>query len=170
MSFNIDQSEAATIHQSEKVPMAMFRSPHRISAKGSLSFMRCVSLTLTGLISAWRQGEAPSAILAEPLSSCVTILCLRQCKSRHLQVCEILKKYVRCDVVSDASHTCCCCLFLLLTVLPPNRSTSLTTKIKVSVRQQIYFLDSSNNKFHVCGNLCTKVYFFCIVNRKNTVD
>ena len=99
------------------------QSPHRISAGGSLLFMRCVSLTLTGLVSAWRWGEAPSAILAKPLSDCVTVLCLRQCKSRHLKVCEILKNTcyfqtnwtscilnwgVRCDVVSDAGHTCCC--------------------------------------------------------------
>ena len=69
-------------------------SPHRISAGGSLLFMRCVSLTLTGLVSAWRRGEAPSSILAKPLSECVTLFCLRQCKSTHLNVCEILKKYM----------------------------------------------------------------------------
>ena len=68
------------------------QSPHRISAGGSLLFMRCVSLTLTGLVSAWRRGEAPSAVLVKPLSDCVTVLCLRQCKSRHLKVCEILKE------------------------------------------------------------------------------
>ena len=38
--------------------------------------------------------EAPSAILAKPLSDYVTVVCLRQCKSRHLKVCEILKKYM----------------------------------------------------------------------------
>ena len=54
--------------------------------------MRCLSLILTGLISAWRRGEAPSAMLAKPLSDYVSVLCLRQCKSRHLKVCEILKK------------------------------------------------------------------------------
>ena len=70
------------------------QSPHRISAGGRLLFMRCVPLTLTGLVSAWRRGEAPSAILAKPLSDCVTVSCLRQCKSRHLNVCEILKKYM----------------------------------------------------------------------------
>ena len=37
-------------------------SPHRISAGGSLLFMKCVFLTLTGLVSARRRGEAPSAI------------------------------------------------------------------------------------------------------------
>ena len=62
-------------------PVASFtQAPHRISTGGSLLFMRCVSLTLTGLISAWRRGEAPSEILAKPLSDCVTALCLRQCK------------------------------------------------------------------------------------------
>ena len=54
--------------------------------------MRCVSLTLTRLVSVWRGGEGPSAILAKPLSDCVTALCLMQCRSRHLKVCEILKK------------------------------------------------------------------------------
>ena len=119
------------------------QSPHKISAGGSLLFMRCVSLTLTGLVSAWRRGEAPLAILAKPLSDCVTLFCLRQCKSRHLNVCEIKKKKtcnfqtnwifcilnwgVRCDVVSDAGHTCCCCSFLLLTFAPSNWRTSLTT-------------------------------------------
>ena len=126
-------------------------SPHRISAGGSSLFMRCVSLTLTGLVSAWRRGEAPWAILAKSLSDCVTVFCLRQCKSRHLNVCEILKNTcyfqtnwiscilnwgLRCDVVSDAGHTCCCCSFFLLTFPPPNWRTSLTTKIEVSVRQQ----------------------------------
>ena len=71
---------------------AVPQSPHRISAGGSLLFMRCVSLTLTGLVSAWRRGETPSAILAKPLSDCATALCLRQCKSRHLNVFEISKK------------------------------------------------------------------------------
>ena len=66
-------------------------SLHRISAGGSLLFMRCVFLTLTGLISAWQRGEASSAILAKPLSDCVTVLCLGQCKSRHLDVWGILK-------------------------------------------------------------------------------
>ena len=42
-------------------------SPHRISAVDSLLFMRCVSFTLTGLFSAWRRGEASSAILTKPL-------------------------------------------------------------------------------------------------------
>ena len=37
------------------------------------------------LISAWRRGQAPSAILAKPLSDCVTVFCLRQCKSRHFE-------------------------------------------------------------------------------------
>ena len=66
--------------------------PHRISAGGSLLFMRDVSLTLTGLISAWRRGEASSAILAKPLSDCVTVLCLGQRKSRQVKVCGILKR------------------------------------------------------------------------------
>ena len=72
----------------------MGQSPHRISAGGSLLFMRCVSLTLTGLVSAWRRGEASSAILAKPLSDYVSVFRLRQCKLRHLNVCEILKKYM----------------------------------------------------------------------------
>ena len=103
---------------------ASTQSPHRISAGGRLLFMRCVFLTLTGLVSAWRRGETPSAILAKPLSDCVTVLCLRQWKSRHLKVCEILKKKchfqtnwiscilnwgVRCDAVNDAGYTCSCC-------------------------------------------------------------
>ena len=107
---------------------AVAQSPHRISAGDSLLFMRCVSLTLTRLVSAWWQEEAPSTILAKPLSDCVTVFWLRQCKWRHLNVCGILKKMtcysqtnwiscilnlgVRCDVVSDAGHT----LFKISTV------------------------------------------------------
>ena len=41
-------------------------SQHRISAGGSLLSKRCVSLTLTRLLSAWRQGESFLAILAKP--------------------------------------------------------------------------------------------------------
>ena len=92
--------------------------------------MRSVSLTLTGLVSAWWRGEAPSAILAKPLLDCVTVFCLRQCKSWYLKVCEIWKntgyfqtnwisciinRGVRCDVVSDVGHTHCRHSFLLLT-------------------------------------------------------
>ena len=149
---NIQTSHVSVTEPSS--PMDYGQSPHRISARGSLLCMRCVSLTLTGLVSAWRREEAPSAILAKPLSDCVTVFCLRRCKSRHFHVCEILKKKnasyfqtnwiscilnwgVRCDVVSDAGHTCCCCSFLLLTFPPTNWRTSLTTKIEVSLRQQI---------------------------------
>ena len=74
-----------------KQALIWIHSPHRISAGGRLLFMRCVSLTLSGLISAWRRGEASSAILAESLSDCVTVLCLWQCKSRHLKVCGIFQ-------------------------------------------------------------------------------
>ena len=81
--------------QQPKASSQSYQSPHRISAGGSLLFMRCVSLTLTGLVSAWRRREAPSTILVKPLSDCVTVFCLRQCKSRHLNVCEILKKHMQ---------------------------------------------------------------------------
>ena len=66
-------------------------SPYRISAGCSLLFKRCVVLTLRRLISTWRRGDACSAILAKPLADFVTVLCLGQCKSRHLKVCIILK-------------------------------------------------------------------------------
>ena len=73
--------------------------------------MRCVSLTLTGLISAWRRGEASSAILAKPLSDYVAVLCLRQCKSRHLKVCEILKKYMLLSNKLNNLHSWLRCAF-----------------------------------------------------------
>ena len=99
-----------------------------------------------------QRGEAPSAILAKPLSDCVTILCLseamqlkafeslwnfekKKCYFQTNWISCILNWGVRCDVVSDADHTCCCCYFLL-TFPPPNWRTSLTTKIGVSIRQQ----------------------------------
>ena len=88
-----------------------------------------MSLTLTGLISAWRRGEVFSVILAKPLSDCVTVHCLGQCKSRHSEVCGILKRvcnfqtnwisyiltgtFVVC-AVGDAGSTCCCFELLLL--------------------------------------------------------
>ena len=87
---------------------------NRISAGGSLLFMRCVSLTLTGLIWAWRRGEASSAILAEFLSDGVTVLCLWQCKSRHLKVCGIFKRtcYFQTNGISYILNwdvRCLCC-------------------------------------------------------------
>ena len=100
-------------------------SPHKISAGGSLLFMRCVSLISTGLVSAWRREEAPWAILAEPVTDCVTVLCLRQWKQGIWKFVKFLKNTcyfqtnwiscilnwgVRFDVVSDAGHTCCCSL------------------------------------------------------------
>ena len=71
--------------------MPLHHAPHRISAGGSLLFMRCGSLTLTGLISTWPRGVASPANLAKPSLDCVTLLCLVPWKSRHLQVCRILK-------------------------------------------------------------------------------
>ena len=83
--------EAAQVILWSSLCVCSSQSPHRFSAGGSLLFMWCVSLTLTRLVSAWRRG-APSAILAKPLSDCVTLFCLRQFKSRRLNVCEIEKK------------------------------------------------------------------------------
>ena len=83
----------------------------------SLLFMRCVrcvSLTLT-FVKFWKN----------------------TCYFQANWISCILNWGVRCDVVSDAGQTCCCFLFLLLTFPPPNWRTSLTTKIEVSVRQQI---------------------------------
>ena len=90
------------------------QSPHRISAGGSLLFMSCVSLTLTGLISAWRRGEASSAILAKSLSDCVTVVCLGKYKSRHLKVCGIMKRafYFQTNGISYIINwdvRCLCC-------------------------------------------------------------
>ena len=74
------------------LPGAAPISTHNLCRRQLIINEVCVSLTLTGLVSAWRRGEAPSTILAKPLSDCVTVLCMRQCKSRHLKVCKILKK------------------------------------------------------------------------------
>ena len=160
--------------------------PHRISAGGSLLFMRCVSLTLTGLISAWRRGEASSEILAKPLSDYVTVLYPRQCKSRHLKVCEILEKntcycqtnWITCildwgvhfDVVSDAGHTCCCWSFLLVTFPPPNWRTSLTTKIESAFANKYNSLIQAIISFIFMEICAPKFIFFCVVNRKNIID
>ena len=72
------------------------------------------SLTLTGLISAWRRGKASSAILSKPLTYCVTVLCLGQCKSRHCKVCGIMKRtcYLQTNWISnilnwDVRYLCC---------------------------------------------------------------
>ena len=87
----------------------------RISAGGSLLFMRCVSsLTLTGLISARRRGQTSSAILAKSLSDCVTVLCLGQCKSRRFKVCGIMKRtcYFQTNGISYILNwgvPCLCC-------------------------------------------------------------
>ena len=94
---NIQTSHVSVTEPSS--PMDYGQSPHRISARSSLLFMRCVSLTLTGLVSAWWREEAPSAILAKPMSDCVTVFCLSQCKSTHFNVCEILKK--KCKLFSN---------------------------------------------------------------------
>ena len=74
--------------------------------------MRCVSLTLTGLISAWRRGEASLTILAKSLSDFVTVLCLGQCKSRHLKVCGIMKRtcYFQTNEISYILNKDVCCL------------------------------------------------------------
>ena len=129
----------------------MIHSPHRISAGGSLLFTRGVSLTFTWLISAWRRGEASSAILAKPLSDCVTVLYPGQCKSRHLNVWGILKmtcyfqtNWISCILNRDVR--CLCYRWRRFHVLlfwasssnctPLNWRTYLTTYIEVGVRQQ----------------------------------
>ena len=84
---------------------------HTESLPEAAYYSWCVFLTLTGLISAWRRGEASSAILAKPLSDYVTVLCLRQCKSRHLKVCEILKKYILLSNKLNNLHSWLRCAF-----------------------------------------------------------
>ena len=126
-------------------------SPHRISAGGSLLFMRCVSLTLTRLISAWRRGKTSSAIVAKSLSDCVTVFCLWQCKSRHLKVCGIMKRtcYFQTKEISYILYwdvRCLCCRWRWFHVLlfwasssncpSLNSRTSFATWIEVGVRQQ----------------------------------
>ena len=118
---NNRKKKVITCHNTCRVQY-LIHSPHRISAGGSLSFMRCVSLTLTGLISAWRRGEASSAILAKSLSDCVTVLCLGQCKSRHLKVCGIMKRtcYFQTNGMSCILNwdiRCLCCRWRWFQVL-----------------------------------------------------
>ena len=73
-SDTLSMNETHDLLWMQEVSLSGFpHSSHIISAGGSLLFMRCVSLTLTGLVSAWRRGEALSAILAKPLSDCVTV-------------------------------------------------------------------------------------------------
>ena len=102
----------------------IYHSPHR----GRLLFMRCVSLTLTGLIcKATRETCWPI-----PCHIVAPVICLGQWRWKHFKVFEILKttRYfqtngifsilnwdVRCNVVSDAGSTCYCCLLFFLTVL-----------------------------------------------------
>ena len=47
-----------------------------ISATGRLLLTRYVSLTLTGLLSAWRRGEPSLAMLAKSLSAYECVICL----------------------------------------------------------------------------------------------
>ena len=143
----------ALIYIEEKLIVAYRQnhSPHRISAGGSLLFMRCVSLTLTGLVSAWRRGEASSAILTKPLSDCVTVLCLGKCKSRHLRACGILKRtcYFQTNwifYILNWDVRCLCCRWHRFHVLlfwaspsscpPLDWITSITTQSEVGVRQR----------------------------------
>ena len=93
--------------------LANRHSPYIISTGGSLLFI-CVSLNSTGLFSAWQRGETSSAILAKPFSDCVTVLCIRQCKSRHLRICESLKRtcYFQTNLISYILNwdvRCLCC-------------------------------------------------------------
>ena len=108
-------------------------------------------LDLNWTISAWRRGKASSAILAKPLSDCVTFLCLGQCMSRHLRVCGILKRtyYSQRNWISYILNwdvRCLCCRWLWFHVLlfwasssncPTfNWRTSLTTCIEVGIHQR----------------------------------
>ena len=138
-------------------------SPHRISVAGRLLFMRCVSLTLTGLISAWRRGEESLPILANSLSDGVTVLCLGQWKSRHLKVCGIMKRtcyfkqmeyltfltgaFVIYDV-GDTGSTCCCFGLLFLTAptligeppLPRKLKSAFANKNSSFIQTMISFI------------------------------
>ena len=131
--------------------LANRHSSHRISDRGNLSFKGYVSLTLTGLFSAWGRGEASSAILAKSLSDYVTVLCLGQCISRHLRVCGILKRtcYFQTNWMSYILNwyvRCLCFRWRWFQVLlfwasssncpRLNWRTSLTTCIEVGIRQR----------------------------------
>ena len=54
--------------------------------------MRYSSLTLTGLILAWRRGDPSLAILAKSFSDYDRVIRLGQCKSWPLKVCGIEKR------------------------------------------------------------------------------
>ena len=70
------------------------QSPRKTSAIGWLLFMRCVSLTFTGLFLRWTPVETFEALLAKLLSGCDSATCLTTCKAMHSNICEILKKTV----------------------------------------------------------------------------
>ena len=119
--------EAARVTLWSSLCVCSSQSPHRFSAGGSLLFMRCVSLTLTRLVSAWRRGEHPrqfwlshcqivslSFVWGNSNQGVWTFVKLK--KKIHFQtnwISCIPNWGVRCDVVSGAGHTCCCCSFLL---------------------------------------------------------
>ena len=150
---------------------------NRISDGGSLLFMRCVSLTLTGLISAWRRREASSGILAKSLSDCVTVLCLAQCKSRHLKVCGIMKRpcYFQTNGISfilNWNVRCLWCRWRRFHVLLFWNSSSnfphligeppLPRKLNKNIPWLKKWYVS-----YLC-NLCIRANFSCFVNNKRT--
>ena len=108
----------------------MIHSPHRISAGGSLLFMRCVSLTLTGLISAWRRGEASSTSPCQIVS--LSFVCGNANQGiwkfvelwnghatfKQMEYPTFLTGTFVVYAVGDASSTCLCCFELLLLTAP----------------------------------------------------
>ena len=99
-------------------------SPHRISAGGSLLFMRCVSLTLTltRLVSAGNEGKYPRQFwLSRP---------------------HMLLLFASFSNFSSTK----------LEDLPCNKNRSKRSPTNI--------VPWFKNKFHICGNLCTKGYFF----------
>ena len=128
-------------------PEGLNHSQHRISAGGSLLFMRCVSLTLTGLISAWRRGEASSANLAKSLSDCVTVFVCGNANQGIWKFVEVWKGHATFKqmgyltfltwtfvvyAVGDAGSTCCCFGLLLLTTAHLIREPPLLRKLKLA--------------------------------------
>ena len=110
----------------------------------------CV-LDLNWTIFSMAMRETSTAISTKPLSDCVTVLCLGQCKSRHLRVCGILKRtcYFQTNWISyilNSDVRCLCCRWrrfhvLLFWVsssncLPLVWRTSITMQSEVDVRQQ----------------------------------
>ena len=159
-------------------------SPRRISGAGRQLIIHevCVLDINWTIFSIATRGSILGSF-TKPLSDCVTVLCLGQCKPSTWEFVEFWKGHATFKqieyltfltgtfvvyAVGDGVSTCCYFGLLLLSARHLIGKPPLQRKLKSAFANKNSSLVLNSDKFHICGNVCIRCYFSPFVNKKRT--